>query len=207
MRGYRFYDAFTGLEAAIVLIAFVVVAALFSYVVLGAGFFTTQKAQETVYSGVDMASSSLEILGDIYGNSTEEGGTNAQIDGVMFVTGLTAGGGSIDFSRTTLTYSDSENVTRIDRSSSITSSSTNVVVDKANVKQNEWAIIDIANDDSDKGALMENQEQFTIYVKLDTPNYIDKNKDFSIEIRPEKGAAYSIKRTAPARIYKMNVLY
>jgi len=39
-------DAFTGLEAAIVLIAFVVVAAVFSYVVLGAGFFTTQKSQE-----------------------------------------------------------------------------------------------------------------------------------------------------------------
>ena len=69
------------------------------------------------------------------------------------------------------------------------------------------SIIDIANDDSDKGALMENQEQFTIYVKLDTPNYIDRNKDFSIEIRPEQGAAYSIKRNAPARIYKMNVLY
>ena len=34
-------EAFTGLEAAIVLIAFVVVAAVFSYVVLGAGFFTT----------------------------------------------------------------------------------------------------------------------------------------------------------------------
>ena len=207
MRRYRFYDAFTGLEAAIVLIAFVVVAALFSYVVLGAGFFTTQKAQETVYSGVDMASSSLEILGDVYGNSTGEGGTNAQIDGVMFVTGLTAGGGSIDFSRTTLTYSDSNNITRIDRSSSITSSSNNVVVDKTTVKQNEWAIIDIANDDSDKGALMEKQEQFTIYVKLDTPNYINRNEDFSIEIRPEQGAAYSIKRTAPARIYKMNVLY
>jgi flagellin FlaB len=37
-------EGFTGLEAAIVLIAFVVVAAVFSYVVLGAGFFTTQKA-------------------------------------------------------------------------------------------------------------------------------------------------------------------
>ena len=36
-------DAFTGLEAAIVLIAFVVVSAVFAYVILGAGFFTTQK--------------------------------------------------------------------------------------------------------------------------------------------------------------------
>ena len=41
---YENEDAFTGLEAAIVLIAFVVVASVFSYVVLGAGFFTTQKA-------------------------------------------------------------------------------------------------------------------------------------------------------------------
>ncbi|HQE85366.1 MAG TPA: flagellin, partial [Methanolinea sp.] len=48
-------DAFTGLEAAIVLIAFVVVAAVFSYVVLGAGFFTTQKSQETVYSATKQA--------------------------------------------------------------------------------------------------------------------------------------------------------
>jgi len=56
-------EAFTGLEAAIVLIAFVVVAAVFSYVVLGAGFFTTQKSQEVVYSSVEQASSSIEILG------------------------------------------------------------------------------------------------------------------------------------------------
>jgi archaellin len=39
----------TGLEAAIVQIAFIVMASVFSNVVLGAGFFTTRKAQETVY--------------------------------------------------------------------------------------------------------------------------------------------------------------
>ena len=39
-------NAFIGLEAAIVLIAFVVVAAVFSYVMLGAGFFATHKSQE-----------------------------------------------------------------------------------------------------------------------------------------------------------------
>ena len=57
-------NAFTGLEAAIVLIAFVVVAAVFAYVVLGAGFFTTQKAQETVYKGVEQASSNIQMVGD-----------------------------------------------------------------------------------------------------------------------------------------------
>ena len=54
-------DAFTGLEAAIVLIAFIVVAAVFSYVILGAGFFATQKSQEVVHTGVAQTSSTLEL--------------------------------------------------------------------------------------------------------------------------------------------------
>ena len=37
MKKFQKVEAFTGLEAAIVLIAFVVVAAVFSYVVLGQG--------------------------------------------------------------------------------------------------------------------------------------------------------------------------
>ena len=60
-------EGFTGLEAAIVLIAFVVVAAVFSYVVLGAGFFTTQKAQETVYKGVEQSTANIQMIGNVYG--------------------------------------------------------------------------------------------------------------------------------------------
>ena len=63
-------EGFTGLEAAIVLIAFVVVAAVFSYVVLGAGFFTTQKAQETVYKGVEQSTANIQMIGNVYGLST-----------------------------------------------------------------------------------------------------------------------------------------
>ena len=62
-------EGFTGLEAAIVLIAFVVVAAVFSYVVLGAGFFTTQKAQETVYKGVEQSTANIQMIGSVYGLS------------------------------------------------------------------------------------------------------------------------------------------
>ena len=38
----------TGIETAIILIAFVIVASVFSYVVLSAGLFSTQKAKEVV---------------------------------------------------------------------------------------------------------------------------------------------------------------
>lgn len=58
--------AFSGLEAAIVLIAFVVVAAVFSYVMLGAGFFATQKAQEVTYSGIKQSTSNLVFDGYLY---------------------------------------------------------------------------------------------------------------------------------------------
>lgn len=60
--------AFSGLEAAIVLIAFVVVAAVFSYVMLGAGFFATQKSQEVTYSGVKQSTSNLVLDGQLYGS-------------------------------------------------------------------------------------------------------------------------------------------
>jgi len=62
-------EAFSGLEAAIVLIAFVVVAAVFSYVMLGAGFFATQKSQEVTYSGIKQSTSNLVLDGQIYGNA------------------------------------------------------------------------------------------------------------------------------------------
>jgi flagellin FlaB len=60
-------NAFTGLEAAIVLIAFVVVAAVFSYVLLGAGFFATQKAQEVTYAGIQQTTSNMYLIGQVYG--------------------------------------------------------------------------------------------------------------------------------------------
>lgn len=97
-------DAFTGLEAAIVLIAFVVVAAVFSYVVLGAGFFTSQTAQSTVHTGVGQASSSMEVVGNVYG--IENAGQTALAYENVTVA-LTAGGTSIDLSGLVVSYTDS----------------------------------------------------------------------------------------------------
>lgn len=51
--------AFTGLEAAIVFIAFVVVASVFSYTVLGVGMATSQKDQEVMYAALEEAGSAL----------------------------------------------------------------------------------------------------------------------------------------------------
>jgi flagellin FlaB len=95
-------DAFTGLEAAIVLIAFVVVAAVFSYVVLGAGFFTTQKAQETIYKGVEQSTTNILIKGAVYGLGTP----NGPITSVNMTLAVAPGAPSIDLTNMKVIYSN-----------------------------------------------------------------------------------------------------
>jgi len=60
----------TGLETAIVLIAFVVVAAVFAFTVLTTGLFTSEKAKETALAGVATTSSSLTVKGNIIATGT-----------------------------------------------------------------------------------------------------------------------------------------
>jgi len=67
-------------------------------------------------------------------------------------------------------------------------------------------IIDIENDDNDKGSLLENQEQFTIYANIDTATVLP-NERFSIEVKPPTGASYGINRKGPEKIEAINILY
>ncbi|MBI2868672.1 MAG: hypothetical protein HYX96_02460 [Chloroflexi bacterium] len=62
----------TGLETAIILIAFVVVASVFAYTALSAGLFSTQKSQEAVYSGLEEARSTLVVKGEVVANGRAE---------------------------------------------------------------------------------------------------------------------------------------
>ena len=87
----------TGLETAIILIAFVVVAAVFAYTVLSAGLFATQKSSESVYSGLESAQSTLELKGGVIayasGSLAQAGQTtdlihrNGSTDSILAATG------------------------------------------------------------------------------------------------------------------------
>jgi flagellin-like protein len=92
-------NAFTGLEAAIVLIAFVVVAAVFSYVMLGAGFFATQKAQEVTYAGIKQATSNVVFEGAMYSRVAAD-----ELTGFTFSVKVPGGGMPVDMSQTTFIY-------------------------------------------------------------------------------------------------------
>ena len=178
-------EAFTGLEAAIVLIAFVVVAAVFSYVVLGAGFFTTQKSQEVVHTSVSQSSSSVEVIGDVYGKNTTSEVDPLVIDTLEFSLGLTAGGSVVDMNSTVMTYMTETGYTIL-------------------VKDTDWNISDVRNEVTE-GGVLERGEQFVMQVTL--PSNLAKDKQFTLEVKPAVGATLSITRTAPPQIDEINVLY
>jgi flagellin FlaB len=87
--------AMTGLETAIVLIAFVITAAAFAFVVLNMGFLSAQKTQTVLSSGMKEASSSLLFDGDMVG-TFDTTATPAKLNGVTFYVRLSQGQEPID---------------------------------------------------------------------------------------------------------------
>ena len=55
----------TGLETAIILIAFFVVASVFAFTVLSTGVFSSERSKETVFAGLDEVRSSLQPRGSV----------------------------------------------------------------------------------------------------------------------------------------------
>ena len=187
-------NAFTGLEAAIVLIAFVVVAAVFSYVVLGAGFFTTQKSQEVVHTGVAQASSSMEIVGYVYGLQAESSAST--LGSIRFTVANTAGGTIVDLKQMVITYVD-EDHHQVQ------------TYDAGYVKTNEigagkWGVYERYNNGGDTSdMLLEPGEQFELAVAVPNPGV---NKPFTVNLQPAAGAVFPLKKTVPPAIALINLL-
>src|SRR5688572_33261725 len=82
----------TGLETAIILIAFVVVATVFAFVVLTTGIFSAERGKETVFAGLQKARGTMEVRGGIVVQAT---GSPLAVDSVEFQVSTTAGGDPI----------------------------------------------------------------------------------------------------------------
>jgi len=175
-------EGFTGLEAAIVLIAFVVVAAVFSYVMLGAGFFATGEAQRTVHTGVGQATSNLEVSGPVVVQATD----TTTLGNISFFLQLAAGGASVDMKKVTFTVSTAndlaiymyDNITANWYFNGTTQSSPNNMLDKFEMVKITINSTTTAPD----GSMLPN---------------IGPNDRFTVEVKPDIGAALPISRIAP----------
>ncbi len=188
----------TGLETAIILIAFVVVAAVFAYTALSAGLFSTQKSQEAVYSGLKEAQSTLELRGGVIGVASATG-SGGNVGVLKFTVANVLGGEAVDFTEP-----------NDGGSGQAAANSPNVVVinyqdQYQTVDDLYWTISKLGNADTDD--LLEANERFEITIGGATSNLTTAlNPDllvkqtFNIEILTPAGATLTIERTTPAWI-------
>jgi flagellin FlaB len=182
-------EGFTGLEAAIVLIAFIVVASVFSYVVLGAGFFTTQKAQETIYRGIEQSTTNVQLVGHVYGLSSN---TTEGIDQIGFTIGLVPGTPSVNLEKMTVIASTPTFSPKIFAWTNASSSTkdTNFIALKNGIGISQSA--------------MTPGDQVEIQLNITA---VPRDTKITIEIRPGIGASYPFSKTTPAIITPNNLIY
>lgn len=182
-------DAFTGLEAAIVLIAFVVVAAVFSYVILGAGYYATQKSQETVYKSVEQATSNIQVTGQVYGISSAS--SNA-IDTIQFTISLAPGAPPMDMTHLSVLFSS-------DVVSPITYTYGGITADSSHFSATN------AKTGAESTALTSGDQVLIAFV-LDEPNRLTASQKFNLEVRPALGSSFAISRTVGAMVFSTNIM-
>jgi flagellin FlaB len=178
----------TGLETAIILIAFVTVAAVFGYAVLSAGLFSAEQGKATIYAGLNEARSNLELSGSVLGESSD----NATLGTIKFTVKLAIDGNPID-----MTPSDG------------TSSSVNKTVISLTTKNDylnniKWTKAAIGQDNGND--ILDPGEQFEITIvttdlgSSSLSQSLGANDSFSLQVKPSIGASVTIARQLPPAI-------
>ena len=186
-RSARSEQGITGLETAIILIAFVVVATIFAFVVLTTGVFSAERGKETVFAGLEKARGSMELRGGVVVTAT---GTTLAVDDIQFAVATTAGGEPVPLNptgtnnRTVIAYRDD---TIIDND--VTYTVTNIVGDSDTLLEPgelKVILIDVATGIAD--------------VITSAPPTLDPNEKFMIEIQTPVGATMDITRRLPSEL-------
>ena len=189
----------TGLETAIILIAFVVVASVFAYTVLSAGIFSAEKGKEAVHSGLESARSSMEIVGPVV---AKDNNADGDVDEIIFIVANSLKGEPINLATTT--DADDDGLL----SDETTKSHTTVVsyIDKVQeVTDITWTTSELGQGDGD--TLLESGEKFEITVNVaNLTTRLNANDTFTLEMKPAKGSSLVIERSTPAVIDKVNDL-
>ena len=185
----------TGLETAIVLIAFVVVSSVFAFAALSTGMFSSDKARETITAGLAQTRSTMELKGSVIGTADYAAVTGV-LTTISFHVTQSAGGADVDLTPgTTIIKFTDQTQSKLFASTS------------------GFTVTGIGGADSDN--LLERNEVYKIeMIGLDSLNAGDDNlttslgvnKTFTLEVIPAKGAVLHIERTTPIYMNIINFL-
>jgi len=188
-----------GIEAAIVLIAFVIVAAALAFVVINMGMFTTQKSKEVMQQGLNEATTALEVDGTVLGYVD----SGPKVTHIFIPLKVSPGMLAVDFEDTKIdvvvklpggafskTNSDSDPQQRegvIKLADLKDSTSPGQDTPKANIF--------IVQGDGD--TVLEVGEKFMLVIGLPSNLELSQYEQFTVEIRPLQGAPLVVERTIP----------
>jgi flagellin FlaB len=178
-RATREERGITGLETAIILIAFVVVATVFAFVVLTTGVFSSERGKETVFAGLQKARGSMELRGGVV--ATYDG---TDVDSISFSVANTAAGEPIPLdplatsNRTVIAYRDASTT-----DDDVTYTVTWITGDSDDLLEaGELAVIDIDP------------------TAITGPPALAANDRFTFEVQSPVGAVLDVTRQLPAAL-------
>ncbi len=224
LKGSRDQKGITGLETAIVLIAFVVVASVFAFTILSAGVFSSEANKQTIHAGLKETRTRLRQAGSAFAFSGYVGSTQA-VHKIVFIAQNSLAGEPVDL---TAPYTADDSGTDPDI---IHGASTATIVSYADENQRlsdiPWSAVFIGNNSGD--LLLEDGEkaEVTVWlmdritaVSVTDPNsiaYMDassangggvnglaitdslvvKSTRFVIEMTPQQGSPLTVQRSIP----------
>jgi flagellin FlaB len=171
----------SGLETAIILIAFVTVASVLAYSVLSAGIFSAEEGQKAVYAGLEGAQSTMEVKGSVLGLSA--GG--AKLETVQIVLGMAIAGNAVDMDAVSINFWDD------------TISATDVT----------WEY-ELSGQSTERGSenLLEGDELMVVTVTIPDAATVGIYDTFTLQILPPNGSALTIERTIGGSIQAVMTL-
>ena len=223
----------TGLETAIILIAFVVVASVFAFTVLSTGIFSSERSKETVYAGLEEVRSTLEPRGSViaFRGRYGVGASTETVYKISFVVAQAVSGEPLDL---TPPYSadnsstDPDVVSGAQYKTIVTYSDTN-----QHLSDVPWSIVWLGFSDGDNILDAGEKAEITMWLfdRLNgvpdpdsdnsiglmdgtgdgggdggmaaTSTALGVNDRFTVEIQPPTGAVLTIERTLPARMTRV----
>ena len=223
LRGER---GITGLETAIILIAFVVVASVFAFTVLSTGVFSAERSKDTIYAGLQEARSSLEPRGALIAYS----GFDSAVETVFKVTFIVApavAGEAIDL---TPPYTADDSGTDPDISSGAEYRTIVSYTDSNQFLADvPWSVNFVGEASNDNLLEAGEKAEMTVWLlerntataigsngSVDTYDAVDANgasgiltsggtlltpnDKFTLEVKPDSGSVMTLQRTLPPRL-------
>ncbi|MCS7115134.1 MAG: archaellin/type IV pilin N-terminal domain-containing protein [Nitrososphaerota archaeon] len=196
-----------GVEAAIVLIAFIIVAAALSYVVINMGFYTTQKTKEVMQSGLEESLCALQLDGSISAKTNNQ----AYIEWIILPVKLSAGRGEIDLKNGSLVasvYLPNATLLNIYNGAYLEAKADcDILIQNLSqlykMNETDMAMFALYNHDGD--TCLEPTEKAFLVIHLNSTvaglpgarHTVADYEVFKVEVKGAKGAALSVVRTAP----------